>query len=286
MKVVVTGGNGYIGRALRQRIEHITDIEGEFITVDHDPEFPYTDFSVESLTGYFMNADVVIHLAAVRGGSEISLFNANSQITEHVMIAAAAAGVRRFIFVSSIAVYSDLDMLPWCENQPCTPVSLYGISKVTCENICKYYAKKNGINGVILRFAPIYGENDKNKRMIANFVRQAAGGEEITVKGKSVSERDFLYLQDAVSALIFAMNMNNEGVTTVNIGSGQKLTNYEIASTIVKAMNSSSRINYIDSVSENMPPAYMDLTKASELGYQAEYDMETAMKKVAESYRG
>ena len=85
------------------------------MTIDEEDGFIHTDFSVEDLTRQFESADVVIHLAAVRGGKSITDFRINSQITENVMLAIAATGVPRFVFMSSIAVYSDTNNLPWNE---------------------------------------------------------------------------------------------------------------------------------------------------------------------------
>lgn len=288
MKIVVTGGNGYIGCALKQALGSMDDIYGDFITIDHveDKGFGYTDFSVESLTKCFENTDVVVHLAAVRGGNEISLFNDNMTITERIMLAMAKANVKKFVFMSSIAVYSDTAKLPWDEEQICTPVSLYGISKLACESICKYYSKKYDFDGVILRLAPVYGENDRNKRMIANFVRQTIEKQDITVNGKSESKRDFIYLDDVVKALIFAIRLNTKGVNTINIGSGCCLTNYEIGTIVSNAFGNHNNVIYNDSVPENMPPAYMNLTKAQNLGFVAEYHMSSAMKKIAELEKG
>ena len=198
------------------------------------------------------------------------------------MLAIAAADVPRFVFMSSIAVYSDTSNLPWKENQPCSPVSLYGISKLTCESICKLYAKQNIIDGTILRLAPVYGPNDPNKRLIANFVRRTIAGEDIEVNGKSVSKRDFIYLDDVVSALLFAVKRQNRRVEIINVGSGSLVTNYEIASHIVQAFRNKNSVIYHDSMPENMPPAYMDLSYANSLGYKAIYDMKAAMEKMAE----
>ena len=280
MKIVVTGGNGYIGKALKNRIETMEGVSGSFITIDSEEGFPHTDFSVEDLAEHFRGADVVIHLAAVRGGNSITQLDVNSKITENVMLALDAAGVRRFVFMSSIAVYSDTDNLPWREDQPCAPVSLYGISKLACEGLCRYYAKKNGTDGVILRLAPVYGENDRNKRMIANFVRQALEGVPLEVRGKSLAQRDFIYLDDVVSALLFAIRQTNKGVNIINIGSGEKLTNYDIASHIVSAAGRPDLLVYDDTFPENMPPAYMDLSKAAELGFTAGCGMSAAMERI------
>lgn len=281
MKIVITGGNGYIGKALKRRIENSTEIEGKFVTIDEEDGFIHTDFSVEDLTRHFEKTDVVIHLAAVRGGKSITDFRINSQITENVMLAVAAAGVTRFVFMSSIAVYSDINNLPWKETQPCSPVSLYGISKLTCESICKLYAEQKGIDGTILRLAPVYGPNDPNKRLIANFVRRTIAEEDLEVNGKSVSKRDFIYLDDVVSAILFAVKRQNRGVEIVNVGSGCLVTNYEIASNIVQAFGNRNSVVYHDTIPENMPPAYMDLSYADSLGYKASYDMEAAMGKIA-----
>lgn len=285
MKIVVTGGNGYIGKALKKRMDQLDQYEGKFITIDDEEGFVHTDFSIDDLTELFKSADIVIHLAAVRGGKSMSDFSANSWITENVMLAIVRAGVPRFVFMSSIAVYSDIGCLPWKEDQICTPVSLYGISKLTCESICRLYAKRNNINGVILRLAPIYGENDKNKRLIANFIRQTINGEDLEVNGRSISRRDFIYIEDVVSALLFAVELHNQGVDIINMGSGFAVTNYEIASAIVSAFSNSNSVIYHEEVPENMPPAYMDISHARELGFMPEYDLSRAMRRIAEIER-
>ena len=286
MKIVVAGGNGYLGRALKRRVESEKDVEGAFLTIDDDPAFPHSDFSREDLASHFAGADAVVHLAAVRGGTRISQFDDNARITENVLLAMADARVKRFVFMSSIAVYSDIALLPWREDQPCTPVSLYGISKLACESLCKLHARRNGLAGTILRLAPVYGEADPNKRMIANFIRQAARGEELSLIGKSVAKRDFVYLEDAVSAILFALRRENDGVDTFNIGGTCPLSNFEIATKVLDAFGHSSSLRYDDSVPENMPPAYMDLSRARSAGFSPAFGMEEALARIAAAEKG
>lgn len=286
MKIVVTGGNGYIGRALKKRLERGGDATGDFVTVDDDPGFPRTDFSVDDLARLFRGADAVVHLAAVRGGTRISRFDANAAISENVLLAMAAAGVKRFVFMSSIAVYSDTALLPWREDQPCTPVSLYGVSKLACESLFRHYARLHAFDGAILRLAPVYGEADPNKRMIANFIRQAARGEDILLAGDPPARRDFIYLEDAVSALLFAVGLSGKGVETLNIGSGQPLTNREIAEKILAAFPRGGKLRVDGSVSPEMPPAFMDLSRAAALGFSPAFGMDEALARIAAAEEG
>lgn len=286
MKIAVTGGNGYIGRALKKRLEGTGDMSGTFVTIDDAPGFPRTDFSVDDLARHFSGADAVVHLAAVRGGTRISQFAPNADITENVLLAMAASGVRRFVFMSSIAVYSDTTLLPWREDQPCSPVSLYGISKLACESLCRCYARLHAFDGVIIRLAPVYGEADPNKRMIANFIRQAARGEDISLVGRSLARRDFIYLEDVVSALLFAVNLGNRGVETLNIGSGQPLTNCDIASKILAAFPRGGSLRCDESVPSEMPPAYMDLSRATTLGFSPAFGMDEALARIAAAEAG
>ena len=282
MKVAVTGGNGYLGTALKTELLRQDQAEVLSLTIDQVPpeEHTFTDFSVESLTEQFRGVDVVVHLAAVRGGTGIGDFSDNERITENLLLAMRNAGVKRFVFSSSIAVYSDTSRIPWREDQPCQPVSLYGISKLACEALFHYYARNNGFSGCILRFAPVYGEHDRNRRMIANFIRQAKEGQPLTVNGKSTAKRDFIYRDDVIQALKWAVFSSGNTVETYNIGSGEPLTNLEIATAVTQAFHSPQAVHYLEDQPETMPPAYSDITKARQAGFSPDYTMASALERI------
>lgn len=283
MRIVVTGGDGYLGRALKARLNEKKDITAVFLTIfkSAEPEFTYTDYSVDDLCRHFEGADTVVHLAAVRGGVSITDFSDNERITENVLLAMNAANVRRFVFMSSIAVYSDQDKLPWREDQPCRPISLYGISKLACENLFRLYAVRFKLEGVIFRLAPVYGEFDPNKRMISAFIHQALDRKRIVINSCSAAKRDFIYLQDAVSALEFGISAGIPGVNVYNIGSGERLTNLEIADRINCAFENPVQIEYHEEVPETMPEAYADLSAAEKAGFISSYSMKDALSRIA-----
>ena len=282
MKVIVTGANGYIGRRLCKRLSEMQGINVTGLTIDKTEEngINHTDFSVENLACHFTGADIIIHLASVRAGNRICDFSANESITENVLIAMEQAGIERFVFASSIAVYSDVSRIPWLEEMQLKPVSLYGISKVACENLFQYYALREKLKGIILRFAPVYGEHDTNKRMVSAFISKAKAHETLMVNSISNSKRDFIYREDFVDALIWSIMLNSNGVEIYNIGSGEPKTNYEIATIINRAFGNSNPVLYLKNNPETMPSAYFDITKAYKAGFVPSYNMETAMARI------
>ena len=185
MKIAITGSDGYIGTRLCSALEKDQGIQLLKLSIlNKDNGFTFTDYSYEGLCDVLENVEMVIHLAAVRSGQSIQEFYPNFDITENLLNAMGHCGVKKLVFMSSIAVYSEEEKLPWKESQTVKPYTLYGVGKLACENLCLYYGRKFSFTTLILRLAPIYGPFDNNKRMIAVFMKNAREKESFIVKGK------------------------------------------------------------------------------------------------------
>src|SRR5699024_4529954 len=141
--------------------------------------------------------------------------------------------ITNIVYASTISVYSNTDLLPWTEKQIPAPYLMYGVSKLTNEHIGNIYSTKRNMYIKNLRLAHLFGFNEKNNYMINRFFRQAFHREQLVLNAKSVAKREFLYAKDSAKAILCALKQKSIS-GTFNIGSGEALTNYEVANKINK----------------------------------------------------
>lgn len=284
MKIVITGASGNIGRKLFSELneKHQATVIG--LSRMHHEGLEMTDYGVESLVNIFQNADLVIHLASHRGvADDYQTFAENEIITENILKAMLAAGVHRIIFMSSIAVYSNEAMPPWKEDQYPVPQSFYGLSKLMCEYLCRQYSTK-GIDYTILRCGIVYG-GDHSKRMISSFIDKATAKDTLVLRGKSIAKRDFIYVKDVVSALLWSIYEAPQKNQIYNLGSGAPLTNLEVALTVNGCMDNSGNLIYEESVRENVTDSYMDISKITGAGFRCSFTFQSALYDIKDKER-
>ena len=181
MKIAVTGASGFIGRSV---VEQLNTLGTEVIPVTRS----CTDYSAASLSQVLRGADKVIHLAAVRGGDgSMADYHDNERITENLLTAMAEGSADRIILASSRMVYSGEDKIPWKETDIPAPNSLYGISKLECENLCSYLSRKYGFGCTAIRIAQVMGTGDKVRNMMNVFLERASKGEPLKVIGRKTA---------------------------------------------------------------------------------------------------
>lgn len=242
MKVLVTGGAGFIGSNLvRQLVEdchevavlddfssgHLSNIE-KFSNV----RIINGDIRDEEALGDAINGcEVVFHLAASVGNKrsiDFPLLDADINVmgTIKVLEAARKAGVRKIVASSSAGIFGELKTIPIKEDHPVNPDTPYGSSKLFMEKICLAYAKLYEIEAVCLRYFNVYGPNqrfDAYGNVIPIFVFKMLRGERLTIFGDGEQTRDFINVKDIVQANIkAAMTRGVSGA--FNTGSGRKVT--------------------------------------------------------------
>lgn len=216
MKVLITGGAGFIGSHLTAHLRAAGD---EPVALDNlsvgrrenlSPEVKLivadvldASFKDTVAGGKF---DAIVHLAGqtmVNASVEDPVFDARQNIlgTIQVLEAARQGSVRRVIFASTAAAYGDVaeGELPIQESRPLAPLSFYGLSKVTAEGYFALYQRLFGLDYVVLRFANVYGERQGDGGeggVISIFARAAARGEALTIFGDGTQTRDFVYAGD------------------------------------------------------------------------------------------
>lgn len=252
MKILVTGGAGFIGAHL---VNRLTSTEaGEIAVLDNlhrgysrhllpsGAEFLKADIRDKNAVASAMRGcDVVYHLAAqsnVLGAVADAeyAFSSNVVGTHNVLAQAQRAGVTRVVFTSSREVYGDPKVLPVKETTPLQPKNAYGASKLAGEVYCRFAATQ-GLETSILRLANVYGPADRD-RVIPLFLSAARDGRPLTVYG-SGKVLDFVWVDTVVDALIRAAS-GPAFRGAINVGSGVPTTIADLARRIVDLTKSSS----------------------------------------------
>jgi len=331
---LITGGCGFIGRNL---IKKLVEEGGHFIRVIdnlkvgtrddlsmvcHWHEIPLnqigqagkTDKSVELVAGDILDPelaltackgfDVIVHLAASTGVPQ-SVENPrmdceiNVTGTLNYLEAARQNDIKRFIFASSGAPAGEVEP-PIHEELPPHPVSPYGASKLAGEGYCSAYYRTFGVEAVVLRFGNVYGPySGKKDSVIAKFIKQAMAGHTVEIYGDGTQTRDFIYVDDLVSAVYKAATYtspltSNLSSPTSNIGGEifQIATNREhtvneladlLKEELKKQCNIEMAITYGSPRQGDVQRNFSDTSKAQRvLGWKSLVDLKTGIEKIVQ----
>jgi UDP-glucose 4-epimerase len=262
MKVLVTGGAGFIGShvvaTLLGRGYEVVVIDnlstGCEENIDARARFYKLDVAAADLGKIFAREkfDFVIHLAAQtavpRSVAEPDHdCRVNVLGTVNVMEAARKTGVRRVIFASSAAVYGDVATVPISEDACLGPTSFYGLSKLTAEKYLKLYSELFGVEHVVLRYANVYGERQGDAGeggVVSIFARNILAGQPISIFGDGGQSRDFVYAGDVAAANCQALVA--AGANTVyNISTTTETSVNELAELMAKVAGRASDRRYL-----------------------------------------
>jgi UDP-glucose 4-epimerase len=220
-KILVTGGNGFIGSHL---VERLTLLKHKVNVVDVVGKGYNLDICSPDLSGLInkLKPEVVYHLAADNRvtGSVREILASNVIGTYSVLEACRQAKIKQFIFTSSAAVYGDPKFLPITETHTTRPLSPYGLSKLTDELYCQQFQKF--FKTSIFRFANVYGPRQSSQSeggVVAIFTNRLLKGQKPIIYGDGSQTRDFVYVDDVVDALILALEKPQNFI--LNIGSNQ-----------------------------------------------------------------
>ncbi|EIW00677.1 LOW QUALITY PROTEIN: nucleoside-diphosphate-sugar epimerase [Thermoanaerobacter siderophilus SR4] len=302
MKVLVTGGAGFIG-------SHVVDllIENgyEVVIVDNlstgkeefinkKAIFIKKDIIDEDLCEIFEKEkpDYVIHQAAqidVQKSIDNSVFDAKGNVlgTVNLLECCRKSGVKKIVYASSAAVYGNPEYLPIDEKHKVNPISYYGISKHTAEHYFEVYRQLYGLKYTILRYANVYGIRQDPKGeggVISIFTDKMLKGERPIIFGDGNQTRDFVYVKDVVKANLLALERGDNEV--VNISTNKPTSINELVEMMNKIMNTSLEPVYTEPRKGDIVHSYLDNKKALEvLGWKPEYSLEEGLKETIEYYR-
>ena len=285
MKVLVTGGAGFIGSHL---VEHFQG-KAEVRVLDNlrsGYRRNLDGFDVEFIEGSIMDTDAVkravegvdyvFHLAALISVPESmakprECVDLNVTGLLNVLEAAADAGARKLVLASSAAIYGNNPTVPKVETMLPEPKSPYAITKLDGEYYNAMFTTEGRLETASMRFFNVFGpRQDPNSAYAAAvpiFIRKALAGEPLTIYGDGGQTRDFIYVKDIVAALVFAAT--TPGITgTFNVGYGASTTINDIARTIIAEAGSDSEIRYEAERAGDVRHSLASVERLSEAGFR------------------
>ncbi|MGY0374675.1 NAD-dependent epimerase/dehydratase family protein [Clostridium sp. JNZ J1-5] len=279
MKVLVTGGAGFIG-------SHIVDlflergnevvvidnlINGKRSNINKDGVFYLCNIlDYDNMLKVFKvnKPEVVIHHAAhvsVSSSIKEPQIDALSNIcgTINVLKCCKEVGVRKIIYASSAAAYGELEYFPVNEEHPTNPISFYGLSKQTCEEYIKLYGRYFQLNYTIFRYANVYGARQNSNSdggVISILVDKFMNEEKITIYGDGKQTRDFIYVKDVALANYMALREGDN--ETINICSNKEISIIDLYQLIMSITKKDIGIKYLSHRSGDIYRSIMDNSKA------------------------
>lgn len=296
MKILITGGSGFIGSHI---VEHFQGIANEIRVLDnlrtgykHNLDGLDCTFIEGSITDRELvkqavqDVDYIFHLAAM-----VSVPESMSKISEcveinvngllNVLEEASEAGVKKLVFASSAANYGDNPAVPKLETMYPEPKSPYAITKLDGEYYLEMFRSEGKLETTSIRFFNVFGPRQDPKGAYAAavpiFIEKALKGEDITVFGDGEQTRDFIYVKDIVGALVFAAT--TEGVHgTFNAGYGGQITINDLANNILTEANTGAKLIHGPERSGDVKHSRASSDKLRAAGWKPQYTLEEGLK--------
>jgi UDP-glucose 4-epimerase len=201
----------------------------------------------------------------------------NATGTLNLLRASVKCGVKRFVYLSTCAVYGEAMYLPIDEAHPTSPISPYAASKLAAEHYCEAFQHAYGLKTVILRTFNVYGPRQRDG-VVAQFIQHFKDEKVPIIYGDGRQARDFLYVQDAVDAITLAMNHNNAVGQVFNIGMGKATTINELARLLLQIFGRELKPLRKEPRIGDVRQSCADVGKAKkELGYKPRFSLEKAL---------
>ena len=305
MRILVTGGAGFIGANLCQRLleqNHEVIAVDNLITSDGSnlkrlqsfPNFTFFKHDIikpfpRKLTTHNSQLTTIYHLACPTGVPNLT------KLAEEMLLT-CSRGTRnvlelvrlhqaQFLVTSSSEVYGNPLVSPQTENytgnvDPIGIRSPYEEGKRFTESLVMMYSRKYKLDTKIVRVFNTYGPgmDTSETRVIPRFLQQAVSNQPITIHGHGIQKRTFCYVNDLVSGLLTVMKKGKSG-EVYNLGSDQQVTINELAKLIIKVAKSSSKITEIKRPDHDHESRLPDLTKVKKLGWKLQTSLEDGLRK-------
>ena len=296
-KILITGGAGFIGRHLLNRLSAL----GYKLAVldnlsvgkkDHFPKntkFFKASIEDQSLLRIFKKAkpEIVFHLAAdnrVTSSPEKTI-KANVIGTFNVLKCSQLTKIKQFVFTSSAAVYGESKTFPIKESHPTKPISAYGVSKLTGELYCQQFQPH--FKTSVFRFANVYGPGQSSSSeggVVAIFIDKLSKNQSPVIYGTGQQTRDFVFVEDVVDALILAIK--NPQNYVLNIGSNQPTSIIDLLKLTAKLMGKKPKYIKKPARSVEIEKSLFSHDLASKtLNWQPRTSMEQGLAKTIEYFK-
>ena len=294
MKILVTGGTGFIGSVI---VRLLLNLHHDVSVFDNrDPKQPDCEFIKGDITdpdatkNVVKGFDIVIHLAATLGvinteANPVKTLDTNMGGTRNILEGCRIHGVKKIIFSSSSEVYGEPAKIPISENDKPIPITTYGISKFAAEEYIKAYSRNYGLDYTIFRLFNVYGDEQNVDWVLPEFVSKAIKNQEIIIHGDGSQIRSFCYVSDIANG--FSLALDNSNGEIINLGNdSEPISIKDLALKIIRLANSKSTIKFLpfeqskrnrNEIMKRVP----DIKKAiTQLGYKPKIGLEEGIMKV------
>ena len=305
MRVLVTGGAGFIGSHLVERLladSHDIAIVDDFNDF-YDPRIKRANIAAfakdvpahqidlrdgERVTKLFRDEkfDAIFHLAA-RAGVRPSIqepqlyYDTNVLGTLHLLEGARSTGIERFIFVSSSSVYGTAKRVPFSEEEHLIQtLSPYAATKIAGEFLCSTFSHLYKMRIVALRYFTVYGARQRPDLAIHQFTRKIHAGEPIDQFGDGTTRRDYTYIDDIIQGTMAALTYDGSMFDVFNLGESDTIQLRDLISAIESALGKKAEINRLPEQPGDMPLTCADISKARKLlGYNPKTKFQDGLAK-------
>jgi len=301
-RIVVTGGAGFLGRAVCERLRGLGAAE---VLVPRRAEFDLTDALQVQRMYERMRPQVVVHLAAEVGGIGANMANpgryfyANMAMALHLIEGARVHGIEKFVQAGTICAYPKFTPVPFREEDlwsgyPEETNAPYGIAKKAAMVMLDGYRRQYGLKSAYVLPVNLYGPWDNfdlhTSHVIPALIRkciqaQRAGLDHITCWGTGAASREFLYVDDAADGVVRAAEVMNEP-EPLNLGTGSEITIRDLVTLIARLCDFKGAIAWDASKPDGQPRRCLDTRRAAQrLNWRAQVGFQEGLRRTIEWYR-
>lgn len=310
MNYLITGGAGFIGSSLTERL---LDDNNKIFVIDNFNDYYDVNLKEKNIQQFLANKnyklyrgdicdrnlvkeifrqnhiDVVVHIAA-RAGVRPSLedpleyVRSNIEGTINILENMKEFSCKKIVFASSSSVYGNCTAEKFSEDLKVTePISPYAATKSACEQFLYTYSKLYGINAVCLRFFTVYGPKQRPDLAIRKFIELIEQDKSIPVYGDGSTMRDYTYIEDILNGICAAIEYDKTPYEIINLGGGSPVTLSQMIRTIEKVLNKQAKIERLPMQPGDVNKTVSDISKAQKLlNYEPKTTFEEGIKKFVE----